>query len=421
MTPRPPSPPSVVHSSEYDFRQVGDGHYQLTVQSLGVVFTVDRFRREHHELIGELSVVCDLAGARAVDGRSLSIADFNLSSAQARAARAKLLAERSEAPDIDWALLLEVLCQKTIAAERAGSPSRLLHTFERPGVDVVHDVDGLPLLRDHMTILFADGGALKSYVALHAAGILSLRDLRVLYIDWELGGPDHRERAERLFGGKLPEVHYLRCDRPLIDEVDRISHEVRRLSIDYWIGDSVGFGCAGPPEAAEHALAYCRAVRQIGIGSLQLAHVNRSDSGDHKPFGSSFWHNSARATWFAKAAAAPADPRRLTVGLFNRKSNLTRLHASLAFEFLFDDTRTDVRRVDLAEIHELAVQLPVWQRVANVLKAGPRTIAELAQELAVKPDTVKKAVSLERGKSMFTSYKSADGETRISLVERRLA
>jgi hypothetical protein len=419
MTARPPLL-TVVRGREHDFRQVGDAHYQLSIGSLGVQFTVDRLRRERNELIGELSVKCDMAGARTVDG-FLSIADFNLSSAQARTTRAKILIERSEAPDIDWVGLLEELCQKTITAERSGSPSRLLHTFDRPGADVVHDVDGWPLLREHMTILFADGGGLKSYLALHAGGSLAQRGVQVLYVDWELGGPDHRDRLERLFGAEMPNVHYLRCDRPLVDEADRISREVRRLSIDYWIGDSVGFGTAGPPEGAEYALAYCRAVRQIGLGNLQLAHINRSETGDSKPFGSSFWHNSARATWFAKQASVAADGRRLTVGLFNRKSNLTRLSPAIGFEFWFDDKTTAVRRVDLAEVADLAVQLPVWQRVSYFLRSGPRTIAEIAEELEVDPDTVRKAVSPKRGRATFVSVPAVDGKTRIALAERRPA
>jgi hypothetical protein len=117
--------------------------------------------------------------------------------------------------------------------------------------------------------------------------------VRVGYADWELSGEDHRERLDRLFGDDLPTIHYFRCDRPLIDEADRITREARRLSLEYLILDSAGFGTAGPPEAAEHALAYFRAVRQIGLGSHSLAHINKSETGDQKPFGSSFWHNSA--------------------------------------------------------------------------------------------------------------------------------
>ncbi len=155
--------------------------------------------------------------------------------------------------------------------------------------DALLDINGWPWLRDHPMTTFADGGGLKSYLALYGVGLLSQRGLQVGYADWELSGCEHRDRLERLFGEALPLIHYFHCDRPLIDEVDRIGREVRRLGLDYVVFDSAGFGTAGPPESAEHALAYFRAVRQIGVGSHLLAHVNRSEAGDQKPFGSSFF------------------------------------------------------------------------------------------------------------------------------------
>lgn len=407
-----------------DFQRIGETCFRLGSPSLGIMLEVDRLRRERHELIGELSVACELPGAKSVDGY-IHVADFNLSSATARWQRAKVLIERSDAPDLDWASWLEELCQKTIAAERSGSPSRPLHTYERPGPEATFDVEGWPLLRDHATIGFGDGGSAKSYLALYGAGRLAQRGIQVLYADWELGGSDHRERLERLFGSDMPMIHYVRCDRPLTIEADRISREVRRLSIDYLICDSIAFATGGPPEAAEHATAYFRAVRQIGIGSLHLAHINRSESGDQKPFGSSFWHNSARATWFVKQAAASADGQRITIGLFNRKSNLTRILPAVGYTFEFTDDSTVITRVNLADVEDLAGQLPLWQRIAHYIKAGggaPRTIAELAEALDAKPDSVKKATSLRgKGKSMFVQVPGSDGVSRVGLVERRVA
>lgn len=422
---------SIVRGREHEFVQVDDGHFRLTVLPLGIQLDIDRLRRERQQLVGELTVLCDLPGAKtfqAGDGqRVLASADWNLSSADTRWKWAKLLAERSDAPDIDWHGLLEETAARTIAAERAGTPSRPLHTFDRPGPDAEHDVDGWRLLRDHVTIGFGDGGSSKSYLALYAAGRLAQRGLAVLFADWELAGEDHRDRLERLFGAPMPSIHYLRCDRPLTLEADRIGREVRRLSVDYWIGDSIAFATGGPPEAAEHATAYFRAVRQIGIGSLHLAHINRSENGDQKPFGSSFWHNGARATWFVKQAGASADGSRVTIGLFNRKSNLTRLHSAVGFQFDFKDNRTEVSRTNLADVEDLAGNLPLWQRIAHLLKAGggmPRTLAEIAESLDAKVDTVKKAVSPSRargGQSMFTSVPGSDGITRIALVDRRTA
>lgn len=416
---------AVVRGREREFCQVGDGCYRLLILSLGIQITVDRLRRDRSELVGELSVACDLPGAKRIGNDGvIHAADWNLSSADARWRRAKLLGERSNAPDVDWGSLLEEMAISTIAAERAGSPSQPLHTFERPGPDAEFDVDGWRLLRDHATITFGDGGSAKSYLALYTAGRLAARGVTVLYADWELGGGDHRDRLERLFGEDMPTVHYMRCDRPLVNEADRIGREVRRLSVDYLICDSIAFATAGPPEGAEHATAYFRAVRQIGIGSLHLAHINKSESGDQKPFGSSFWHNSARATWFVKQAGASSDGARVSIGLFNRKSNLTRIQPAVGFQFEFTEDATVVSRTNLADVEDLAGQLPIWQRIAHLIKAGggvPRAIQEIADELDAKVDTVKKAVSLRRKGSMFAHVPGSDGVTRIALVERRTA
>ena len=117
------------------------------------------------------------------------------------------------------------------------------------------------------------------------------------------------------------------------------------------------------------------------------------------------------------------NPQRLTVGLYNRKSNLTRLYPAVGFQFEFTEDRTIVERVNLADVEDLAKQLPTWQRIAHFLKAGggqPRTIAEIAEELDVKPDTVKKATSSRgKGRSMFATIPGTDGTTRIALVEKR--
>lgn len=406
---------------ESEFRQIEDGHYILDFPALGIWFDIDRLRRDRQQLIGELTVGCKLPGAKTFDG-VLSVADFNLSDADARWRRAKHLIERSHADDIDWASALEELAQRVRRADLDGAPAKLLHTYERPGADVEFVVDGWRLLRDHHVIAFGDGGSAKSYLALYTAGRLAIQGVNVLYVDWELGGSDHRDRLERLFGPDMPVLHYLRCDRSIVSEADRLRREVRRIGAEYLICDSIAFATGGPPEAAEHATAYFRIIRQIGIGGLHLAHINKSDAGDQKPFGSSFWHNSARATWFIKQASASADGQRLTIGLFNRKANLTRLHPALAFQFEFTQDSTVVSPVSIADIEDLSGSLPLWQRIAHYLKAGqglPKTIAEIAEELDAKADTVKKAVSPRRGKSMFIQIPGTDGAVRIALVDRR--
>ena len=410
--------PSLTDGVPRDFRRIDEGHYRLTLEQLGIEFVVDRLRRKWDELIGELTVRCDMAGARTFDG-VLSVADFNLSSARARQERAKLLAERSKATDLDWAGLLEEFVQRVLTAERTGEPAIDLCAMEAPPAAETLEIDGLRLVRDHQAILFGDGGSIKSYLSLYVAGRLTQQGHRVLFADWELDAVDHHQRLRRLFRVDLAPLYYVRCDRPLTAELDRLRRLVREHAITYVILDSVAYGCDGPPEAAEVANRYCRAVRQLRVGALLTAHINRSDSGDQKPFGSCYWHNSARVTWFAKAETTAPDGRTATIGLFNRKFNHGPPLPAVAFDVTFEDERTVFRRTSVADNPDLAVRLPLWQRMAHLLRRGPVPVAEIAEQLEVAENSVLKTIT--RKTQLFTRVPSTSGVSRIALVERRPA
>ena len=279
-----------VSDDDHVFRRVSEGHYRLSVPAAMAEFDVDRLYRDRHELSGELLVTCGIAGARTFDGL-LSSGNFNLSSTRARQERARQLRDRAQtSTGIDWDGLLEELCARVIQAERTGTPARLLCTYERPTPADTFDIEGLALLKLHPVMLFGDGGTAKSYLALYLAGQLAKCGHRVLLADWELGGEDHRDRLERLFGADMPNILYLRCERPMVAEADRIARQVEELDVEYLICDSVAFAANGPPESAEVAAEYFRAVRRIGVGSLHVAHVTKPREDDEKsiqkPFGS---------------------------------------------------------------------------------------------------------------------------------------
>jgi hypothetical protein len=90
-----------------------------------VDFILDRLRRRSDELWGELTTKCSLPGARTVNG-VLAVADLNLSSQRARQDRAKYLADRARAEELDWAGLLEEFVQRVLAADRVGEEARSL-------------------------------------------------------------------------------------------------------------------------------------------------------------------------------------------------------------------------------------------------------------------------------------------------------
>lgn len=200
-------------------RVLADGQYDVAFPDHGVEFHVDYLRRERHQLVCELAVSCGIVGARAIDG-ALSIGTFNLSSPQARQSHARILAERARARGVDWGGMLEQLCQFVLTSERVGEPSISLRDVPcRPIAEDDFEILGLRFPRQHPSILFGDGGTLKSYFELLTACTLTVQGLRVGYFDWELDKFTHRQRLEQIAGAEMPDIRYVRCDKPLIHEV----------------------------------------------------------------------------------------------------------------------------------------------------------------------------------------------------------
>ena len=393
-----------------------DGCYTLSLP--GIVLEVDRLRRDRGTLSGELIVRCTLPGARPIDERgTISAAEFSLSGQRARQERASVLAKRSGAEAVDWYGLLEELCLRVIQAERTGEPGVYLRDVPPPAAErVIEIIPGFPLLLDDPQIWFADGGSLKSLFALYTGGKLEAHGIRAAFFDWEWTASQHRGRFEHLFGPEMPGLLYVRCERPLTEEADRLRRIIHEARIDFGIFDSVAFACDGPPEAAETASAYFRALRSLRIGSLNLAHITKGENGDQRPFGSIFWHNHARATWFIKRASDTPDTRSVDVALFNRKANTGAARPVLGLEVVFDSGRIEIHRKDAALMEDFKSKLPTWHRMIALLRDGPQTQATIASELEVTGEAIRKAVA--RAKNTFTRVEGSDGITRIALVDR---
>jgi len=400
-----------------EFTIVADGHYRLSFQTLGLQFDVKRLRWDRGELMGLLSVACDFAGPATVDG-ILSLGTFNLTSVSARSGRARELATRAKAPEVDFSSMLEEVCQRTIAVEERGRPILMLRNVVPLSASAADQVTiaGLPILRQHPTILFGDGGTGKSTLALFVAGELERRGISTLYLDWELNEYDHRQQLEKLFGPDMPDVKYRRCERALTIEGEAIAEQVTQCGIEYVVCDSVAFACDGPPESAEVAQRYFRALRQLRVGSLNLAHITKGEQGDKRPFGSTFWFNGCRACWYAERAEASPDDDQINVGLFHRKNNLGKVQPSIGFEISFGD-RIEVRPANVADNDQLAIKLPASQRLYHALRRGPKTLAALSDDIGSSVETLERTI--RRRKDTYTRVEGPDGITRIALIEKR--
>ncbi len=382
------------------FTHVSERRYVMELAGLGLTFDLGRVRREHQQLTGELVVKCTLAGARTVEG-VLSAADFNCSSLQARVTRAKFLADRARTKpeDIDWVGLVEEFCQRVTVFDRQGQGAVTLADVPKRTEAAEFTVAGLPLFRRLPVIWFGDGGAAKSMLALYAAATIAATGEPVLYADWEFSEDEHRDRLERFCGtDAMPRlVSYVHCAAPLCDDVDRLAEIIVERDCKYLVCDSVACACDGPPESAETAQKYFRALRYLKVGSLNIAHITKGgeeNGAEQRPFGSNFWHHMARSTWFMKRADDSFNDETVDVALIQRKTNIgPKQKRAIGMRFRFLTTETTVQAFDVVDHRELSTKLPVWQRMQAELKRGPIAEEELAKRIECKEGSIRSAVS----------------------------
>jgi hypothetical protein len=424
----PPDPETVIAptveavdilTADQVFSRLGEDAYSLDYPALGVTFLVSHLHRDRDDLKCELTVNTTLPHARTVDGTLLWTAT-NLSAARTRAGLAKGLASRSGEPKWDWLSALESLSVLVSRAEAEGSSEiKPLSDFDLPTDDPAWTIAGLPILKDHPTILFGDGGAAKSYLALYIAGTIASNTAgtKILFADWEFEPEAHRDRLQRLFGSGMPRerLHYVRCSQPLVNEVGRLQKHILEQNITYMILDSITFSLNGPPESAEVAAGFFRSLRMLNVGSLSLAHQTKGgDNSDKTVFGSAFYNNGARSVWHVRRNDDEgADSSTVELALSHRKSNTGQRLSTRGIKLDFAGTTTTVDTFDLAGSADLATTLPIWQRVKAIVSHTPMTIPQLASDLEANPQSIARIV---RRMDLFRK----DTSDRVCLVETTL-
>jgi len=378
--------------------RLSDGCYDIKWPDLGVTFQADHVRRGRDgDLKGELTITTDLAGARTVADGVLVWTSTNFSSQRVRASVAKACQERSGAK-LDWVGGLEDFSIQIARSEAAGTVAiQPLSNYDLPPTADAQDwiVHGIPLARDLPTIIYGPGGSGKSLLALSICQQLAERGIKCLYIDWEFSGAEHRKRLGQLAGDDIPTdlLHYVRCSSPLVVEVSRLAAYVTRHDVKFCVFDSVAYA-SGRPEEAEHATAYMRAVSQIGVGSLHLAHSVKSEEHQESAgvFGSVFWANSARSLFFIKRAPSEGgDDTVVEVAMTHKKSNTGRLLAPIGLRMTFDSRRTTIQNMDLAASTLASTTLPLWQRMRALVSARPMSVEQIATELDAQAKSVARA------------------------------
>jgi hypothetical protein len=214
----------------------------------------------------------------------------------------------------------------------------------------------------------------------------------------------HPGAVRRLVSGLHPErtdrIGYLLCPRPLWEMQEDVIAMLRDLDASALFIDSVGYAIGNlklvdpeAPIAFQRALADIEQAIGTGLSTLASAHVRGTD-GAAKPFGSVFWHNAARMTWYVERSNGTEDDEEATVSLVCRKAN---------------DWPFNGKRVVLRPVYEDR-RLRYWHRedsrtaataAFNALQAlggGPMSMKELTLATGYRHDALRQAMTRERAR-----------------------
>lgn len=334
-------------------------------------------------------------------------ARVNLASTQGRHALVKALEEAE--PVGDWRPMVDRSTRMVAQHVRIGDPAQPL-IAEPPNALQRWAVEGW-LPAGQITVLFGDGGAGKSYLALLLAlsGVLdrpitprwrmvALR--RAMYLDWETDHAAQRVRLWRLTAGlgSQPQdgaILHRTMRRPLRDEIAAVRAECARHEVDFVVADSLAPASGPEPEHADAALAALQALRSLAVTVLCVAHVSKIQAditAPARPYGSVHIQNLARSTIEARAADTD-DEGESSVTLYHRKLNDGRRQPPAGFRFSYDPSGAICVSPNQPDTGGATLAF----QILDALRAGPKQPGHLAEELDATPATIKKTLQrLER-------------------------
>ena len=341
---------------------------------------------------------------------------LNLSTQRTRDDLAKSMSHKYDLAD--WDTVLEQLCWITLDHYRAGEPIVIIGNSDEPISPGYLLYPLLPLKQP--SLIYGDGGTGKSYLALFMALTIQLPydaamwqpdQANVLYLDWETDSSMAGNRVKRLKAGMgFPNelaLPYRRCALPLADDITAIKRMVDEYKIGLVVIDSCGGACGGDPSSPETCNRFFVALRTLNVTSLLIHHVPKhanpaSPSKDKSPYGSAYFYNWSRAVFLLRRHQE-AEDNEMDIGLFHKKANEDSLTAPMGFQLTFHDDQTHVRiKSDISDVPEFLESLSCRARIRQMLKTmSVGSIDEIAEELELKKDTVRKTIGRMEEKKMI--------------------
>ena len=394
------------------------GLYTIHSATHAVTMIFDRLSEARGGVMAEVTIT--LGATEALSG-----VDVGLKSDTSQTKLASSL--KTLAPAIPWKLLLQRACSLVLKRYREGEPLRIL-TVNTPVEPLTFQINPL-VFRGKATVLFGDGGLGKSSLALlcamcvstgeTVAGIAALPGV-ALYLDYEDSYDVHVRRMQAIAACHpnvtKADVRYQACTEPLSTLTHTLLRRIQTEGITLLVLDSLA-AATGGDAGAEAATKVFRAIRTLNVGALIIAHIPKSPGEGQEPsiYGSVFHKNFARSTWELRKEQEVGEDTAI-LGLFNRKSNLSRLHHPIGLKVTqnSENTRMGYEAFDLSQAGELATALPLPNRIRNLLEdREPRSSKQIAEELDAPLGYVKNTLSKHKGFKWHMTGENKDAKWTV--------
>jgi len=324
--------------------------------------------------------------------------NFNFSSSQTRKQLSKSFNEKY--PEQQWQGIIDELCRQVQRLTLIGEPIKELWTHED-----IHPPEYLLkpiLLKGVPTAIFGEKGVTKSNLALIFYIILTLpwhdnplelgapdHSVKTVILDWELPGHIAQWNLKKLQKGlELPPLalYHRRCHAPLADDVEAIQKYLSEMEIEVAIIDSLGRAVGGELlKDTENINRFFTALDKLKVTSLLLAQTSKESDAKGKRkhiYGSTFLEYYMRSIWELCKAESIGDDE-ISVALFHRSSNLTKLQKPMGFHFNFNEDKTTISR-EAVNYPEFLEKVNRQFQIMELLKIKPSTTTEIMEALEIK-------------------------------------
>jgi hypothetical protein len=398
--------------------------YKYSWHNLGIDMLVSKLMdSERYGIIGELEV--HTSGIISLPKYLYGPIDVSFKDSRAIATLVSELEKRMFGPP--WKQMVGDMARLTVGQFTQGQPWVVLRDAPRA---LQSGYAHKPLLlAKEPTLWFSAGGGLKSYLALTLAVQMetgldlglgpSLVRNHVAYLDWEWDVGQHARRLDTLIPPSEQErlgvnIVYRNCGgRPLRKQLDELKRLIAKEGVTYVIIDSASPAC-GRASDNDEIVAFFQGISQLGVGSLILAHITKSDRNSGQDsvstaFGGIQWENQARSTWHLKKVQDEGSSV-ASVLMSHHKINAGNVSPTLAvqFEFPYEDDADGTVRINMIDpngVDDDGMSDNLRERIRFVVKNRPLTLEQIAE-----------AVNVPASEGLYSAIKGMERTSLARLV-----